>query len=63
MSRNYLPGVDFINVPRTTFTPVALQSVRTQVKLSVSFYAKAARRTLMKLTPDDKNIVEHTSTV
>ncbi len=33
------PGLDFINILCTTFTPVAPQSVRTQVKLSVSFYA------------------------
>jgi len=34
-----LPGVDFINVLRTTFTTVAPQSIKTQVKLSVYFYA------------------------
>ncbi len=50
-------GVDFINILGTTFTPVAPQSVRTQVKLSVSFYAfgiyerKGCTRTLMKLSP------------
>ncbi len=49
-------GVDFINVLRTTFTPVAPQSLRFQSSCQYLFTllgstgAKAARRTLMKLT-------------
>jgi len=51
------PGLDFINVLRTVFTPVAPQSVRTQSSCQYLFMplgstrVTAAHRTLMKLTP------------
>ncbi len=49
------PGLDFINILRTAFTPVVPQSVRTQSSrqyLLGPTSVKAVRRTLMKLTPD-----------
>ncbi len=52
------PGLDFINVLRTAFTPVAPQSIRTQSSCQYLFTlwgstsVKAVRRTLMKLHPD-----------
>ncbi len=51
------PGLDFINILRTAFTPVVPQSVRTQSSRQYLFTllgptsVKAVRRTLMKLTP------------
>ncbi len=55
---NNLPptsGVDFINVLRTAFTPVAPQSVRTQSSclfmLLGATCINPVRRTLRKLTP------------
>jgi len=60
------PGLDFINVLRTAFTPVAPQSVRTQSScqylftLSGSTSVKAVRRTLMKLSPGRKMFVKLT---
>jgi hypothetical protein len=51
------PGLNFINVLRTAFTPVAPKSVRIQSSCQYLFTllgsrsAKAVRRTLMKLTP------------
>ncbi len=51
------PGLDFINIIRTAFTPVVPQSVRTQSSCQYLFTllgptsVKAVRRTLMKLTP------------
>ncbi len=53
------PGLDFINILRTAFTHVDPESVRIQSNpqylftLLGSTCAKAARRTLVKLTPDD----------
>jgi len=53
-----LPGLDFINVLPTAFTPVVPQSVRTQSSCQYLFTllgptsVKAVRRTLTKLTPD-----------
>jgi len=52
-----IPGLDFINVLRTAFTPVVPQSVRTQSNRQYLFTllgptsVKAVRRTLVKLTP------------
>ena len=52
------PGLNFINVLRTAFTPVAPKSVRIQSSYQYFFTllgamgAKAARRMLMKLKPD-----------
>jgi len=51
------PGLDFINVLCTAFTPVVPQSVRTQSSRQYLFTllgptsVKAVRRTLMKWTP------------
>ncbi len=51
------PGVNFINVLRTAFTPVVPQSVSTQSNCQYLFMVlgsmrvKAVRRTLMKLSP------------
>jgi len=51
------PGVNFIKILRVTFTSADPQSAKKTVNLSVFFelsgsaHAKAASRTLMKLTP------------
>jgi len=52
-------GVNFINVLQAPLTRVDPESAKNAVKLSVftisvSARAKAARRTLMKLTPDEE---------
>jgi len=57
------PGLDFINVLRTAFTPVVPQSIRTQSSCQYLFMllgptsVKAVRRTLMKLTPGVGEII------
>jgi len=51
------PGVNFINVLRAAFAHADTRSIKNAVKSSVSFnllgsaHIKAARRTLMNLTP------------
>jgi len=54
------PGLDFINILHTAFTPVVPQGVRTQSSCHYLFTllgprsVKAVRRTLMNLTTDRK---------
>jgi hypothetical protein len=58
------PGLDFINVLPTAFTPVAPQSVRTHSSRQYLFTllgptsVKAVSRTLMKWTPVEGGISE-----
>ncbi len=58
------PGLNFINVLRTAFTPVVPKSVKIQLShkylftLSGSTGAKAACRTLMKLTPERRQMTD-----
>jgi len=52
------PGLNFINALRTAFTHLDPKSIKKTVKLSIfitllgSMGIKAARKTLVKLTPD-----------
>jgi len=58
------PGLNFINVPGTAFTRVDPKSIRIQSNpqylftLLGSMCAKAASRTLMKLTPGNESVFE-----
>ncbi len=54
--QNYFQGLDFINILRTAFTPIAPQSTQSSClylfTLLGSIRVKAVLRTLMKLSPD-----------
>jgi len=57
-----MPGLNFINILRTAFAPTDAERVKNQLRLQNIFMllgsacVKAARRTLMKLTPSCKKI-------
>jgi len=64
-----IPGVNFINVFRTAFMPVAPQSVRTQSSRQYLFMlsgptsVKVVRKMLMKSTPDRDSVASDRSSV